>query len=323
MKQHYLSKTKIIRADLRDKKVFGEVLPDGYKNFGGRFLTTAIIRDEVPPTCHPLGSRNKCILATGLFAGTPFPCSGRLSIGAKSPLTGGIKESNVGGMAAWKMARLGIRAIIIEQSSPESCYVLKLDKNGGRLIDCPEYRQMGTYQLSDRLSERFGKKVAVLAVGPAGELKMSAAGIAATDMGGTPCDYAGRGGLGAVWGAKGLKAIVLDDTGAKGGIEYKDRMSFLGISKAFTLQLKKNKKALKEFGTAIEVEISNELGYLPTRNYRYGKFEGADKISGEQMQKLIKQRGGKTSKACMPGCPIQCSNLYVDSGGRPLTGSLE
>ena len=318
-----MNNSRIVRANISREKVSNEALPERYQYLGGRSLTAVIMHDEVSPTCHPLGSRNKCIMATGLFAGTPFPCSGRLSIGAKSPLTGGIKESNVGGTAAWKMARLGIRAIIIEQASPESCYVLKIDRSGGVLISCPEYKQMGTYQLCERLAERFGKSACVAAIGPAGELKLSGAGIAVTDLGGIPCDYAGRGGLGAVWGAKGLKAIVLDDKGAESAIRYEDRSEFIKISKDFILKLRETKKMLKEFGTAVEVEISNELGYLPTRNYSSGQFEGARKISGEQMQKIIRQRGGKTSKACMPGCPIHCSNLYADAAGRPLTGSLE
>lgn len=314
---------RVLRVDMSREKVINEALPEKYQYQGGRSLTAAIMLDEVPPACHPLGPRNKCIMATGLFAGTPFPCSGRLSIGAKSPLTGGIKESNVGGTAAWKMARLGIRAIVIEKARPENTYVLKIDRSDAVLISCPEYKEMKTYQLCEHLANQFGKSACVMAIGPAGELKLNGAGIAVTDLGGMPCDYAGRGGLGAVWGAKGLKAIVLDDKDAERVIRYKDRHKFVEISRNFSSKLRATKKVLKDFGTAIEVKMSNELGYLPTRNYSSGQFEGVSRISGEEMQKIIRRRGGKTSKACMPGCPIHCSNLYVDSAGHPMTGSLE
>ena len=104
-----MSQNRIIRVDLRREKTTGEILPKEFQYLGGRALTAAIINDEVPPNCHPLGKNNKCVIATGLFAGTPFPCANRCSIGAKSPLTGGIKESNVGGTVAFKLSRLNIR----------------------------------------------------------------------------------------------------------------------------------------------------------------------------------------------------------------------
>jgi aldehyde:ferredoxin oxidoreductase len=316
---------KIIRVDLSQQKITDESLPEKYQYVGGRALTAAIISDEVPPTCHPLGKSNKIVIATGLFAGTPFPCGNRCSIGAKSPLTGGIKESNVGGTVAFKLSRLNIRAVVIEGQPAEnqSLYILKLDINGGQLIPADEYRGDKTYKLASDMRQRFGTKIGLLMIGPAGELQLAAAGIAATDPRGNPCDYAGRGGMGAVLGSKHIKAIVIDDKAAQSEVQYFDRQKFVSISREFTRQLKKNKKALHEFGTPIEIEMSNELGYLPTRNYSTGHFESAEKIGGETMRQRIDERGGPGGQACTPGCPIACKHTYVDPNSRYITSSLE
>ena len=188
---------QIIRVNMHSGIVSGLDLPGRYRDYGGRALTARILSEEVPPNSHPLGKNNKCVIATGLFAGTPFPCSNRCSVGAKSPLTGGIKESNVGGMAAFKLSRLNIRAVIIEEQADErqGLYILKLDATGGRLISADEYRGYTTYLLTSVLQQRFGKKIGLLMIGSAGELRLSAAGIASIDIHGNPCDYAGRGGM--------------------------------------------------------------------------------------------------------------------------------
>ncbi len=316
---------QIIRIDMRSRNVFSSDLPSQYRNYGGRALTAKILSDEVSSNSHPLGENNKCVIATGLFAGSAFPCSNRCSIGAKSPLTGGIKESNVGGMVAFKLSKLNIQAVIIEKQPAEDTglYILKLDKTGGYLISADEYSGYTTYSLSSALKKRFGKKIGLLLIGPAGELLLSAAGIAATDLNGNPCDYAGRGGMGAVLGSKHLKAIVVDDQGMQNASSYVDRQKFISISKAFARKLKETKKDLHKFGTPIEIEMSNEFGYLPTRNFSTGRFEGAAKIGGETMRQRIEERNGPAGNACMPGCPIACKHTYVDLQSRYVTSSLE
>jgi len=246
----------IIRANMRTGNVSTLVLPEQYRDVSGRALTAKIISEEVSPYSHPLGKNNKCIIATGLFAGTPFPCSNRCSIGAKSPLTGGIKESNVGGTVTFKLSKLNIRSVVIEDQPTEEhgLYILKLDVTGGCLIPADEYRGYKTYQLASELRQRFGKKIGILMIGPAGELQLSAAGIAATDLRGNPCDYAGRGGMGAVLGSKHVKAIIIDDQGVKRASEYFDREKFISISRAFTKKLKETKIDLHEYGTPIEID---------------------------------------------------------------------
>jgi len=316
---------QIIRVNMHSGIVSGLDLPGRYRDYGGRALTARILSEEVPPNSHPLGKNNKCVIATGLFAGTSFPCSNRCSVGAKSPLTGGIKESNVGGMAAFKLSRLNIRAVIIEEQADErqGLDILKLDATGGCLISADEYRGYTTYLLASARQQRFGKKIGLMMIGPAGELRLSAAGIASIDIHGNPCDYAGRGGMGAVLGSKHLKAVVIDDQGAQSISDYADREKFISISRAFTRKLKETKKDFHEFGTPMEIEMSNELGYLPTRNFSAGRFEGAARIGGETMRKRIEERGGPDGTACMPGCPIACKHTYVDPKSQYITSGLE
>ena len=99
---------KILRINLSDLSVKSETVPAAWAGFGGRALTSTIVAAEVPATCHPLGPKNKLVFAPGLLTGTPAANSGRLSVGAKSPLTGGIKESNAGGTSAQMLAKMGI-----------------------------------------------------------------------------------------------------------------------------------------------------------------------------------------------------------------------
>ena len=108
----------IIRVDMSKLKVTRQAAPEAYHGLGGRYLTSKIVHDEVPPTCHPLGPSNKLVIAPGLLAGTAAPSTGRVSVGAKSPLTQGIKESNAGTPVASSLGRMGIKAIVLEIDSP-------------------------------------------------------------------------------------------------------------------------------------------------------------------------------------------------------------
>ena len=127
--------TFIYRINIKKKTVSKEKVKSTYRLQGGRSLTSRILLDELDPSCEPLGQKNKLIIAPGLLGGTSAPCSGRLSIGGKSPLTGGIKESNSGGTAAIKLAKLGIKAIIIEDIPEENeWYSIKIGFNKIEII---------------------------------------------------------------------------------------------------------------------------------------------------------------------------------------------
>ena len=130
---------KIYRVNMTTLLTTAEDVPEKWKMLGGRGLTSTIVAEEVTPTCHPLGKYNKLIFAPGLLTGTGCANSGRLSAGAKSPLTETIKESNAGGTAAVCFARLGIKALIIE-GIPEknTFYSLHIDKNGVAIAEDTE-----------------------------------------------------------------------------------------------------------------------------------------------------------------------------------------
>ena len=168
---------------------------------------------EVDPKADPLGPDNVLVYAAGILAGTSVPNSGRLSVGAKSPLTGGIKEANAGGSAARKMAQLDLRGIKVTGRA-DSLSLLEVTADGGTLVAAAELKGLGTRETVQRLRERYGDGVSIICAGPAGELQLKAASVTVTSPDFRP-RAAARGGLGAVMGAKNLKAIVIDDAGGQ------------------------------------------------------------------------------------------------------------
>jgi aldehyde:ferredoxin oxidoreductase len=286
-----------------------------------------VLFDEVAPRCNPLGAENMLIFAPGLLGGTSVINSGRLSIGAKSPLTGTIKESNVGGTAGSALARLRIAAVIVEGKAPlGETHFLKIgDQAEASLIPADRYRGWRTYALTEELLRTHGAENAVLSVGPAGEQLLLSASIQASDVDGRPCRAAGRGGLGAVMSSKGLKALIIDKK-PKPAVRAKDPATFTLSARKFSRAVREapfSGKVLPENGTAALVAMVNSLGAFPTRNARDGVFEGWPKISGEQLAKIIRERGGKTKHQGCSQCIISCSNVFVDDQSRYVTSSLE
>ncbi|OGL39542.1 MAG: aldehyde ferredoxin oxidoreductase [Candidatus Schekmanbacteria bacterium RIFCSPHIGHO2_02_FULL_38_11] len=318
---------KIYRVNMTDLKVKEEKCPSKYAAAGGRGLTSSIVNDEVPATCHPLGIHNKLILAPGLLSGTSAACSGRMSFGGKSPLTGAIKESNVGGIASQKLAKCNVKAIIIEGMPKDNkFYMLEVTKDGVKIVPANDLAGIGTYELNKKLWDKYGK-VGVICIGVAGEERMCNAGISVNDPEGGPGRFAGRGGLGAVMGSKKIKAIIVDDKGAD-KVPIKDEEKFKNAAKVFSQVLLKHPvtgEALPNYGTAVLVNILNEAGGFPTKNFRRGRFETAANISGEKIAEVAKARGGegKAVHACHPGCVIRCSNIYPDKNGKAITAPME
>jgi len=316
---------KLLRVNMT-KLTVEEDFDSRYSGMGGRELTSSIVASEVPPTCHPLSAENKIVFAAGILAGTPVPCSGRLSVGAKSPLTWTIKESNAGGTAAIAMAKLGITGIVVEgKAEAGALYILKIDRNGAELIPAKEMKMKRNYPLVERLHERYGKRVSIISIGPAGEMKLCAASVAVTDPEGRPTRHAGRGGLGAVMGSKGLKAIVINPAGVKSP-ELSNRERFTQLSKRFAKLLKEHPvtgEALPTYGTNVLANIVNSVGAYPTRNFSSGQFEGVERISGERQREIIVKRGGKPKHPCHAGCTIMCSRIYHDRRGKYLTKGPE
>jgi len=312
---------RLLRINMMTKQATFSNIPAKYSALGGRGLTSAIVVNEVHPQCHPLAEENKLVIAPGLLTGTPASCSGRLSIGAKSPLTGGIKESSTGGLAAQKLARLDIAAIVIEGLPPEDkLYTIHIDSSGATILPAAELRGLGNNDTVAKLTKRYGDKVGYISIGQAGEMKLAASSIATTDMDNIPCRHAGRGGLGAVMGSKGIKAIIVDDSGTP-LVPVGDLKEFARYNKMWAgsvLDDANTGRAMPAYGSAAGISIIDQEGAFPTKNFRYGQFEGASNISGKTMRKIIKERGARQTLPCSPGCVIRCHRTYYDKDGNYL-----
>ncbi len=320
---------KFIRVNMTTQDASIQEVPEKYVGLGGRALTSSIVHDEVKPTCHPLGKNNKIVFAPGLLSGTSAPNSGRLSVGAKSPLTGGIKESNTGGTFSQHLARLGIKALVIEgMPEDEKFYVIKITKEEVTIEEAPEeiLGGCGNYKAIQVLNEKYGDKAGIALIGPAGEYRLPSANVSFKDPE-SNIRSAGRGGLGAVLGSKRVKAIVVDDTGAE-GVPIAHPEKFREASKVFAKALMDHPvsgEGLAAYGTDVLVNIINESGGLPSYNFTRGRIDHADNISGETMNANITERGGdgKVSHGCHRGCVIKCSQWYADKEGKYITSGFE
>jgi aldehyde:ferredoxin oxidoreductase len=270
------------------------------------------------------------VVAPGLLGGTPAPNGGRLSIGAKSPLTGGLKESNVGGQAAHALGKLHIAAVIVtgKPADANARYMLTIEADGAaKLSRVDEWAGVQNYALADAIKAMrpADDKYATITNGPAGEAGMKAAGIAVSDPKGYPNRFAGRGGLGAVMGSKGLKAIVVSDKGLP-YLEHADKEAFTAAIKRFSHALTTHPvsgTALPTYGTQVLTNVINEAGGLPTRNFSSGQFEDAESVSGETQREVTLERGGNVKHGCHTGCVIQCSRYWNDKDGKYKTKGME
>jgi aldehyde:ferredoxin oxidoreductase len=206
----------ILRVNMSDRTYSVEAVPEKYRLLGGRGITSAIVCDEVPPLSAALGPNNKLVFAPGIVTGTAAPSSSRISVGAKSPLTGTIKESNAGARLAPQLAAMRIKALIVEGQAKEKGHYwgasLSWDSASQKpkveFFPADEYMGLNLYESYPKLYTRFGKDVQIAGIGVAGKYLYGNAGIAFNDLHGRPSRYSGRGGLGAVMGSKGLGYLV-------------------------------------------------------------------------------------------------------------------
>ena len=320
---------KIVRVNMETKAVTQEDAGK-YAPYGGRGLIARMMADEVDPACEALGINNKLIISTGLLGGTGASSSGRLSVGGKSPLTNGIKEANAGGTAANDLARHGIRAIVVErlpEKGDANSYVLIIDGDGIRLETANDLRLVGAEETIIRLREKYGNRTGVICNGPAGEYMMRGAGVVVAAVDGA-MRFAARGGLGALMGSKRLKAIVIVQA-KENKLEYFDKEVYAEAVKEYQQMLidayPTIQKSNQLYGTTGMTKIVNDLGFLPTRNFSLGAFDGIDGISGEKMVELIQARGGegRTGMACMNGCMIKCQSSFPDENGKRICSTVQ
>lgn len=318
---------RLIRVDMCSKTISECSVEEKFETLGGRGLTSAIVSEEVPPRCDPLGPLNKLIFAPGMLAGGYASSTNRISVGGKSPLTGGIKESNAGGTTAFYLAQHGIKAIILEGIAREGLYILHVTDSGCFLEQADKLKGLDTFATVDQLNNEYGSKTAIAVIGPAGEQRLAAAGIAHLDLDGKPNRYCGRGGLGAVMGAKGLKAIVIQKSANNRAGIY-DPVRWRDLIKEYAGVIKNNPatgKRLPLYGTSSTLDTVSELGALPTLNFRLGTFDKSEELSSQKLRDLILERGGEglTTHSCMPGCLVRCSNRFPDENGNVKVAPLE
>jgi aldehyde:ferredoxin oxidoreductase len=314
---------KILRVDMSTLETRFEDLPEELTALGGRGLSARILSKEVPPSTNPLGPEAKLVIAGGPLAGTMAPSCGRISVGGKSPLTMGIKEANAGGPTAQKLDKLGIRAIVVEGApKDDKLYLLVINNDGVTLQDADACKGMKTYALVEAMKQH-GESAAVICIGPAGERKWKAASVAFTDKDGHPSRHAGRGGMGAVMGAKGLKAIVVDDKGAP-AVSMADKDAYREILGNWTQVIKEDKQlqGFSMYGTPAGIVALRGLGSMPSKNYSSEETPGFENVGGEALAKLGEERGGRMD-GCMPGCIVKCSIIFHGADGKHVTSAFE
>ena len=320
-------KSQIWRINTRTQELHHEPVPESWLRLGGRGLLARILLDEVDATCDPLGPGNKLIFAPGLLVGHMLSSTDRISVGGKSPLTGGIKEANAGGRTGLHMATMGMKALILEdQPAEEGYWILHLSLDGAKWENAEHLVGLGVYETTPKLIEKYGDKVAIALIGPGGEMKLKSAGIQNIDKDRVPSRIAARGGLGAVMASKGLKAIVFDnDGGQKPPIA--DPEVFNVARKDYTKAVLEHPQSAtyRDYGTAAMPHMSDGFGGLPTRNFSAGHFEQVEDISGETLREFILTRGAPSdpSHACMAGCTIKCSNIFGGEDGKIIVSPLE
>ncbi len=317
---------KYLHINLGDRSIETEELQGEAAVRLGRHYIVKTLLERGVATVDPLSPDNPLIFCAGPFAGSNFSNANRLSVGCKSPLTGGIKEANSGGTFAFALGQLKMAGLTLHGAS-DDWVVIRIPKEGEiSFDDAGPYLGKGNIEAAALLREKYGEKVSLGICGPVGEYLGLAAGIAFTDPEGRPVRLAARGGVGAVMGSKKVKAIVVD---ADKMPPFHDRKKLMGSIREYGKLLKAEPaiEAFTLYGTAMVADLTNKTGGLPTRNFSsgtlVGKDEGTMKLGGTYIRELTLERGGEPSHACMPGCLIQCSNIYVDDKGEEIVSPLE
>ncbi|HEU5320649.1 MAG TPA: aldehyde ferredoxin oxidoreductase C-terminal domain-containing protein, partial [Methylomirabilota bacterium] len=294
----------------------------------GRYLIARLLLDMGVATVDPLSPDNPLIFSAGPFAGTSFSNANRTSVGCKSPLTGGIKEANGGGTFSYALGQLKIAGFTLLGAGPDWTVIHFTREGGVAFDDAAPYMGKGNFEATEMLFRRYGRKIALALCGPVGEYQGLLAGIAFTDKDGRPSRLAARGGVGAVLGSKKVKAIVVD----------LDRVPPLHDSRKTTAAIKDYARLLQadgivqnfyaKLGTMGMADVQNYMGGLPVRNFSAGRLTDVAagqpfELGADHIGPLNTSRGGEQTHACMPGCVIQCSNVYHDAAGKEVVSPVE
>jgi aldehyde:ferredoxin oxidoreductase len=293
---------RILRVNLGKKKA----VVDGYgaelaKNYlGGRGFAVKILWDELRPGIDPLSPDNKLVFAAGPLTGFALPSSGKMIVAAKSPLTWGYGDGNIGTFAAVHMRKSGYDAVIMEGKS-EKPVILFVRDESVEFFDAADFWGLNSFDTERKLAETYGHTVGVLCIGQAGENLVKFANIVSQEG-----RAGGRPGMGAVMGSKNLKAAVFIGSHELPAADPKE-MKDLGAETLRDVLTKANYAFWKRQGTMSTIEWSQENSVLPALNYREGVFQKADGISGAAMEKI------KVSNRGCPQCNTTCGNIVKDS----------
>src|SRR5215470_10178177 len=294
----------------------------------GRYLIAKTLLDLGAATVDPLSPANPLIFSAGPFSGSSFSNANRTSVGCKSPLTGGVKEANGGGTFSYGLGQQKIAGFTLHGASSD-WVVIHFKKDGTiHFDDAAPYMGKGNFEAQSMLHAHYGKKVTIALCGPVGEYQGLLGGISFSDKDGRPARLAARGGVGAVMGSKKVKAIVVD----------LDKIPPFHEPKKVNASIKDYAKMLQadgmvqnfyaKIGTMGMADVQNQMGGLPVRNFSAGRLADVAagekfKMGGDYIGELNTSRGGEQTHACMPGCVIQCSNVYHDAAGKEVVSPVE
>ena len=296
---------KILRVDLTNATLTEESPPENiYRQYmGGSALSLYFLLKEMKPGVDPLGPENLLVFMSNVLSGLPMPGLTRYTVAARSPLTGGFGEAEAGGFWGPELKMAGFDGVIIEGSSPKPVY-LWIKDGKAEIRDASELWGQDSGEVQDRIRDELGdKRIRVAQCGPAGEKQVRYACVL------NELKHAnGRTGMGAVMGSKKLRAIAVRGTGK---IETAEPEKVRELRKKAVDAIPKSPMghAFKKFGTPVFVMGLQNSGILPTRNFQEGRFEGAEAISGETMEKTVLE----SAKGCY-SCPILCKRTVNIEG---------
>lgn len=297
----YGSNGKLLRINLNNSNISTETVSPAFyrKYFGGRGMIAAILLQELALGVDPLGPENKLVFATGILSGNPIPGTGRHSIGAKSPITGGYGDGEAGGFWGSELKRAGFDLVIVEGKSETPVYIAI--KDGEAVIKNAEHLWGKSTGAVQQLLRRDEGKVRVAQIGPAGENLVKYACVV-HDLE----HYVGRSGIGAVMGSKNLRAVTVSGTKSP---ELYDKDAVKELTDYMRQHYQTLAANIYENGTLMVLPPLNAAGGLPTRNFQEGQFEEAEKFFPQTVREAY-----MTSRAGCYACPISCG-MNVKGGG--------
>lgn len=318
---------KYLHINLNDQTIESEQWDGEQLVKAGRYLIAKMLVEANVATVDPLGPDNPLIFSAGPFAGTTFSNANRISVGCKSPLTGGIKEANGGGTFAYAMGRQEITGFTLHGQSDE-WVVIHFAKDGTiSFDDAAPYMGKKNFEAAEMLHAKYGDKVSLALCGPVGEYEGLLAGISFSDNDNRPSRLAARGGVGAVMGNKKVKAMVMDLHKMPPLVDRKKTLAAVRTYAQWVQEDPAVQTVYNPVGTMSMADYTNHIGGIPVNNFTLGTQVDDDKepfmMGGTFIRELNLSRGGKHTHACMPGCLIQCSNVYAGADGKEVTSPVE